>query len=103
VFLPVAAGLTSWPGVEAVLIRRQVKLAGLAGAVSSAGPRTRRAIGRARPRRGRRLVDGGGRSRPSGEAGIDGAVVIMEAGQPVTACRAVAVLSVAGACRFKQI
>jgi hypothetical protein len=59
--------------------------------------RPRRAVRRTRPRRHRRLVDSGGRPRSRRKAGVYGAaqaVVVMKAGQAVTVCCAVAVLSV---------
>ena len=53
---PVAAALAGWPGVEAVLVRGQVKLSGLTGSVSGSGPGPGGPHGGAGPR-GLRLVN----------------------------------------------
>ena len=90
---PVAARLRGRPRVEAVLVRREVELPGLARSVPRA-PWARRPVWCARPRR-LRLVDSGRRPGPGGHPAVDWTSVV---GRTVgEAVHASIVLAIAGA------
>ena len=71
----VAAALTGWPRVEAVLVRRQVELSGLTGSVSGPSPGPRGPHGGPGPR-GLWLVNCRGWPGPCGQPVVDWTSVI---------------------------